>query len=180
MDEKERAKPCKRGHEDRYPNGRCRLCAIERAARWAEANPERARRNWTKSHEREAAKALQRAHYEANKQDYILRATERNRSHPVERLDANRAWVAKNKDKRAFYNASRRKAVVRATPPWASIDAIAAVYTEAQRLTAQTGVRQSVDHFYPLKGKSVCGLHVAENLRVIPYADNCRKGNREP
>lgn len=63
-------------------------------------------------------------------------------------------------------------------PPWADLAAIAKVYAEAARLTAETGVPHHVDHEIPLKGRLVCGLHVAENLRPIPAMDNFRKGNR--
>jgi hypothetical protein len=178
MDAKERAKPCKRGHQDRYPDGRCRACANLRAAQWAKDNPARAAENWAKSHARPEARAAQRAHYSANKAIYIERATERNRNNPVARLRYNRVWSEKNRDKRALYNVARRTAVAIATPAWASEEEIAVIYAEAQRLTNETGVRQSVDHFYPLKGKNVCGLHVPANLRVIPYVENCRKGNR--
>ena len=41
-----------------------------------------------------------------------------------------------------------------------------------------TGIRWDVDHIVPLNGKIVCGLHIPENLRVIPKTDNIRKGNR--
>lgn len=179
MDAKEKAiKPCKRGHKDRYPDGRCRACANERAAQWAKDNPERAGKNWAKSHARPEAKAIQREHYKANKAVYIERATERNRNNPVARLRYQRVWVEKNRDKRALYNVTRRKAVAIATPSWVSVEEIAAVYAESQRLTIETGIRQSVDHFYPLKGKNVCGLHAPVNLHVIPFSENCRKGNR--
>ncbi|QKW95416.1 hypothetical protein [Ralstonia phage RPZH6] len=40
------------------------------------------------------------------------------------------------------------------------------------------GGRWHVDHFVPLKGTIVCGLHVIENLRVIPISINTSKGNR--
>ena len=41
-----------------------------------------------------------------------------------------------------------------------------------------TKVRHHVDHIIPLKGKAVCGFHVWNNLRVIPYYENCEKSNK--
>ena len=35
-----------------------------------------------------------------------------------------------------------------------------------------------VDHIIPLQGKIVSGLHVVDNLQVIPGSENSRKGNR--
>ena len=35
-----------------------------------------------------------------------------------------------------------------------------------------------VDHFYPLQGEKVSGLHVPANLRIITAAENIRKSNR--
>ncbi len=69
---------------------------------------------------------------------------------------------------------------INATPAWVDHKAINAIYKECVRITQETGVRHSVDHIYPLHGRTVCGLHVSWNLRVITYLENCRKLNRLP
>lgn len=83
----------------------------------------------------------------------------------------------------------REAAQIRATPPWADPKKIAAIYAEAARLTAETGVPHHVDHIVPLQGpvatygpfkgmRIVFGLHCEANLRVIPARENVVKGNR--
>lgn len=66
--------------------------------------------------------------------------------------------------------------LILATPPWADKDAIKAVYAESERL----GADFAVDHIVPLCGETVCGLHVAENLRVLCRRENSRKSNKWP
>lgn len=39
------------------------------------------------------------------------------------------------------------------------------------------GFNWHIDHIIPLKGANVCGLHVWNNLRVIPESVNLSKGN---
>ncbi len=86
-------------------------------------------------------------------------------------------------ENKAVYKAAsvaRIKHVKRATPPWADLAAIEEMYAQAERVTAQTGVPHHVDHFYPLRSKTMCGLHVPANMRIIPDAVNTRKGNSIP
>lgn len=65
----------------------------------------------------------------------------------------------------------------RARPPWASASDIAAIYTEAKRMSAETGVQYSVDHIVPLLHPLVCGLHCPDNLRIVPLKTNVAKSN---
>lgn len=58
------------------------------------------------------------------------------------------------------------------TPTWANREAIDAIYAEAQRMN------MTVDHIVPLRGKTVSGLHVENNLQLLTREENARKGNR--
>lgn len=158
--------PCKRGHvaPRLVSNGTCTECLPKMRSEWKRGNPK---------------VAVSNQKYYANNKD---------------KVDAlNAAWSAANadlhrqirrrhyKNNRAAYaaNTARRKSHIKqATPPWADLDAIKAVYQEAARITDQTGVQYVVDHIIPLRGKGVCGLHVPANLRVITSIENASKGNR--
>lgn len=60
---------------------------------------------------------------------------------------------------------------------WADRSAIRAIYRDAAERRAR-GERVHVDHIIPILGKRVSGLHIAENMRIIPATENIRKGNR--
>lgn len=62
-------------------------------------------------------------------------------------------------------------------PPWANKEAIKSLYEEAQRLSEQTGESWHVDHVIPLKGETVCGLHVESNLQILRAIENLTKKN---
>ena len=67
----------------------------------------------------------------------------------------------------------RREAEMR-VPKWADHKKIKAIYEEA-RVKGMV-----VDHYYPLRGLLVTGLHVAENLRIVTYEENAIKSNKMP
>lgn len=104
---------------------------------------------------------------------------ERNRERQAEKR---KIWAAANKPKIYAANAARRASEILATPPWAYLYQVEfeAIYAERQRIQDETGIKQHVDHIYPLRGKDSCGLHVPWNLRVIPAKENIRKRNHPP
>lgn len=59
------------------------------------------------------------------------------------------------------------------TPPDADKKQIQAFYVEAKRLSVITGIKHEVDHIIPV---SKGGLHHQNNLQVIPWLDNRKKG----
>lgn len=106
------------------------------------------------------------------------------------------SWHQENSERRAFQEKFRRKQnpekfrkwcaayrarKLRATPSWfGELDDL--VMTEAYHLIGlreiATGFSWNVDHMFPLKGNIVCGLHVWNNVQVIPETVNKSKSNR--
>ena len=139
----------------------------ERLKAWAAANPERVKENGRK-------------YFERNREERIAKLIQWGRDNPDRVKERQRQWWVENRDKQMFYSSKRRADEIKATPAWADLDAIRAIYAEAARITVETGVPHHVDHFYPLRGKTVCGLHVETNLRIILGEENMRKHNVMP
>lgn len=96
-------------------------------------------------------------------------------------------WMDANPDKRRAIkrapNAERRASQLKRTPGWLTADdrrKIKVKHAEARWMTQRTGIPHAVDHIYPLQGRSVSGLHVPANMRVIPRRENSRKHNKMP
>lgn len=88
------------------------------------------------------------------------------------RLAARRKWKLANPGIVNAHTAARFAAKMRAVPAWADRDEIQRIYVAARA----SGMH--VDHIVPLRSPIVCGLHVQDNLQLLPPVENIRKGNR--
>lgn len=147
----------------RYP--RIRELEAERNRIYREANAEK-------------VKAAQAVYYRANKEKRIGALKAWGAANAERLAESKQRWYEENQALRNAYSAAWRKAARDQTPPWADWEKTKAIYEEAIRISEETGIPQHVDHFYPLRGETVSGLHVHTNLRIIPALDNMRKRNK--
>lgn len=143
----------------------CKQCTKLGVLKWNAENPEKAKARelrYRESHRKEIA-ARTAKWYSLNKK--------RNNENTLN-------WYKEHKHRGAEKRAKYRATQAMATPTWANSFFIREAYHLAQLRTKIFGFKWSVDHIIPLKSKIVCGLHVENNLQVIPAIKNSVKGNR--
>lgn len=175
----------------------CKVCNTKKsiARYWSnpEAKSEYDRQYREKNYEKVIARsrAYVTAHAEQNREkarklretapDLVRQRIRRSLAKPIgkeKHLARGRQWRARNPAIASAWVAKRRAAKLNATPSWAIPFFIAEAYSLARLRQKLTGIRWHVDHIVPLRGKTVCGLHVHHNLQVIPATLNHRKTNR--
>ena len=154
---------------------------------WYAKNPERHRerlRAWRAAHPDKAPTLEQiRLQHAKLRSNPIKRERERQKERERRRRNPEK-WkeyalkyqsTPKGKARKRELLANYRARKLNATPRWLNDEdreKIRNIYQEAER----TGL--TVDHIYPLKGKTVCGLHVPRNLQLLPAGENSKKGNK--
>jgi hypothetical protein len=121
---------------------------------------------WAKYNTSEKNRLNQQRYYQANRERLLAKCT---------------VYVKNNSAKHAALERKRQAAKLQATPKWLTADQLKLIemqYQLAAYLTQETGIRWEVDHIIPLRGKTVRGLHVPWNLRVITKSENCSKNCR--
>jgi hypothetical protein len=124
-------------------------------------------------------------YYVKNREAGIARAVQWARNNRERHNEKCAEWVKRNRGAVNARTARRYAAKTKATPVWAGPGTehswlINEIYDLALLRSEATGVAWEVDHYYPLRGKSVSGLHVPFNLRVVLMTENRRKSNRVP
>lgn len=144
-------KPCKRKHiTKRFVSDlQCAECKKESFRNWYKENPEKDK---------------------DRKQRYC-----QNNSEKVKK--GHQRWKRDNKGRVNTNNAKRKASKLQRTPTWANHEDILQWYELAEVLS-RSGVKFNVDHIVPLQGKNVSGLHVENNLQVIPAHLNFSKLNK--
>lgn len=103
---------------------------------------------------RDCAKIRSATHYKSNPEYY-------------------KNYLAEHQPEQKARTAKRRSAILERTPKWSQPDEILEFYRNCPE-------GYHVDHYYPLQGETVCGLHVLENLQYLTAKENLSKGNKMP
>lgn len=151
----------------------------ELGKKWRTNNRDRAKATSAeyRSKNPDAVRESKNRYYQNNK-DKIAAYREQNRSRINDRWNKR---YAKNPEVYIAKEAMRRARVMHASPRF-DVELTKFVSVEAARLARlrkeKTGIAWHVDHVIPLRGRTVSGLHVWNNLAVIPGKLNLIKGNR--
>ena len=172
--------PCKKHSElegYRRVSGACVECSREQTRKYRTADPERRSANYRKSNAKVTAQRKEDPVKHAAKiaADRAYRA-----ANPDKVAQMKRTWAGKNPGATSAAAKLRKHAKKQRTPQWLTKDdlwVIREAYALAALRTAMFGFSWEVDHIVPLQGKTVSGLHVPNNLQVIPRAENRAKWN---
>ena len=154
----------------------CSTCKIEKALdEFRTRKMNRHCKTGISSQCKECERTFNREYHRKHKELIAKRKTETNALLYMKKRSSILAKVAEYQKENPFTViaavAKRRSAKLKATPMWADLEAISRFYAECPD-------GMTVDHIVPLRGKTVCGLHVENNLQYLTSPENSRKGAR--
>lgn len=165
--------PCKQNHIDNRltSSGECLMCKRVREERKYKEDPSRHKQQYLKN--RDVLLQKQKIRDDARRDKKILygRQWRAINTHYAKQYRKTKAGLY------AYHTSLRRKRCQVATPKWADLAAIRAIYLECEQITKSTGIEHHVDHIIPLKGRRVSGLHIHTNLQIIQKTENLSKRN---
>ena len=166
--------PCKNGHvSERTVSSRaCLKCTNARVKLFFQENKELVR----------TRKAVAQRNYRKN---YPQKARESRQvwaeNNRAKDQSYKKKWQTENKGTVNYLTRKRQVAKIQRTPSWLTKEdlwLIKEAYELAALRTKIFGFSWHVDHVLPLQGETVSGLHVPNNLQVIPWISNIQKKNK--
>jgi hypothetical protein len=150
-----------------------------RDAKWRKAHPA----YWAKYHRehKDEHNSAYQKWLKAHADEVVAYRAEYYLAHKQELMEGMRQYAKDNAGRINAKNMRRYAAKLHATPPWLTPQHFADIeklYVEAHRLQAVDGIKRHVDHIYPLRGKTLSGLHVPWNLQILTAAENRKKRNK--
>lgn len=151
--------------------------------KWRENNPGKNAKNVAEYRAKnpELVKEQKRNYYLRNREKVIQKAKEYASKNKDRLLNYRKSRYEKMPELYIANDMKRRARKLLATPKWDE-ELTHLIELEAVKLCRirqqDTGIKWHVDHVIPLRGKKVSGLHVWNNIAVIPAVINLSKGNR--
>lgn len=156
-----------------HPNEESRKAAMnESRLRWRLKNPEK-----VKSYKRK----WEETNYEKHREGASRRNKRYNAKTAGKRSEILKRWRKDSNGAAHAHTIARRARRVSATPEWDN-ELTEFVTRKAAELCVlrekTTKIKWHVDHMIPLQARNACGLHVWNNLQVIPAKMNVEKNNK--
>jgi 5-methylcytosine-specific restriction endonuclease McrA len=115
--------------------------------------------------------------YKKNKEKKQAYDAKRRAENPELYRAASKRWREAHPGKKNADTANRRAAKLQRTPVWGQ-EGIKDLYVACKMINNAYGTEFEVDHIVPLQSTDASGLHVRNNLQLLPAHINQSKNNR--
>jgi len=150
----------------------CKLCTSKMNKKFRQENPEYFKKHYQEN--LEYYREHKKEYYQENREAISEKNKEYYKDNRKCRLEYSKKYYQENREYCYAKVAEYRAKKAQATPPWLCRD----LKKEMEEIYSTCPEGYHVDHIVPIKGETVCGLHVPWNLQHLPAKDNIAKGNR--